>query len=71
MRLTLTPSQLDELTGLVMPSAQIRWLKKNGWVHSINRQGHPVVDRRYYDMRMGMSESVITSVEPNFEALYA
>lgn len=71
MRLTLSPESVCELTGLVQSAAQIRWLDKYGWKYAADQRGRPVIDRRYYDMRMGMAESVTTEAEPNFGALYA
>lgn len=67
---TLTQEHLQQLTGKTQHAAQIRWLLKNGWVHQVNSKG-PVVDRRYYDMRMGLATEAERSIEPNFAALYA
>ena len=67
---TLTQEHLRQLTGKTQAAAQIRWLVKHGWAHQVNDKG-PVVDRRYYDMRMGLASEADRPIEPNFAALYA
>ena len=39
----LTPEQLETLTGLRQPAAQIRWLRRNGVRHYVRADGRPVV----------------------------
>lgn len=39
----LTVAQVRDLTGLTQPSAQIRWLRKNGVTHYVRVDGHPRV----------------------------
>lgn len=45
----LTPDELRDLTGYRMPSAQIRWLTRNGIRHWIAATGRPVVPRSAID----------------------
>lgn len=39
----LTKDELRELTGYVLPSYQIAWLKSHGYVFEVNSRGHPVL----------------------------
>lgn len=41
----LSPEELVELTGLVQPAAQVRWLVRNGLRHFVRADGRPVVTR--------------------------
>jgi hypothetical protein len=41
----LAPSEIQQLTGYVRPSAQVRWLRRHGWRHVVNAKGRPVVAR--------------------------
>ena len=39
----LTPQELQRLTGYARSSAQIRWLRKNGWRFTVNGLKEPIV----------------------------
>ena len=39
----LSPPDLKALTGYVRASAQIRWLRHNGWKFALNALGDPIV----------------------------
>lgn len=39
----LAPSEIQQLTGYVRPSAQVRWLRKHGYKFTVNALGRPVV----------------------------
>lgn len=67
---TLSASHLRELTGKTQYTAQRRWLVKHEWVHEVDGKGQPVVDRRYYDMRMGLSTEDAAPIELDFTPLY-
>jgi hypothetical protein len=69
-RETLSASHLHELTGKTQYSAQRRWLDSRGWVHAVDGKGQPVVDRRYYNMRMGLSSDTAAPIELDFKPLY-
>ncbi len=45
----LSREEVAELTGYVMPSAQARWLARQGLRHWIARTGRPVVPRSAID----------------------
>lgn len=62
----LTPAQLFELTGYRQPSAQLRWLKANGFRHFVRADGKPVVLE--VDLA-GQKPVERAPVEPDFAAL--
>lgn len=39
----LTPEDVARLTGKARPTAQVRWLRNQGWRFAVNALGHPVV----------------------------
>lgn len=43
--LFLEDGELEKLTGLKRPSAQIAWLRRKGYPHEVNAAGRPVVCR--------------------------
>lgn len=61
---------IERLTGKTQPAAQRRWLIKHGWVFETDGRGHPIVDRGYYNSRMGMGNSSPAPVELDFSRLY-
>jgi hypothetical protein len=63
----LTDGDLRELTGYVLPSAQKRWLAKNGWEFVVTAFGRPRVLRAYAEQRMGLASAKPTAhTEPDF-----
>lgn len=52
--LTLTKTELQDLTGLKQPKRMAEWLRNRGWVFepASRRGGVPKVDRTYYLARM-------------------
>lgn len=63
----LTDDHLRDLTGYVMPSAQKRWLAKNGWEFAISGFGRPRVLRAYAEQRLGIqSAKAKAQTEPDF-----
>jgi len=44
-RLTLSPDEVVELSGLLQPAAQIRWLSRVGIPHFVGADGRPRVVR--------------------------
>lgn len=71
-RLFLTEEELAELTGRSRSDCQRRWLEKNGWIHTVNLNGRPVVSRAYVEKRLGAGQVASGStalVTPNFDAL--
>ena len=67
MSLFLTRDELEELTGYVRPSAQIRWLRENAVRHFVAAGGHPRVPRSEIDVQAPPARTV----KPDFEALKA
>jgi hypothetical protein len=61
---------IERLTGRVQYAAQRRWLMKHGWVFETDGLGRPIVDRGYYNMRMGVTTSVEPVIELDFTPLY-
>jgi uncharacterized protein DUF4224 len=39
----LSASEIRQVTGYARPSAQVRWLRRHGWKHTVNALGEPVV----------------------------
>ena len=72
-RLTLSPEQLQELTGYKRGAEQARWLKENGFKFRLDRLGKPRVDLAHYETKMGCK--LVTTGEhidggsPNWAAL--
>jgi hypothetical protein len=67
----LTPPQLQDLTGLVRPSAQIRWLARNGWKFAVRADGRPSVSAREFERRMeGGTARQPVAYEPDFTVLH-
>lgn len=66
--LFLTRKQLEELTGLVQPAAQIRWLQKNGVRHYIRADGHPRVPLTAID-REPAAAGAGTRIGPDLDAV--
>lgn len=62
----LTPPELETLTGLRRPSAQIRFLRARRIRHIVNRAGHPVVARAWL---VGIEADIVTIERPNLAAL--
>ncbi len=65
----LTPPELVRLTGYVRSSAQIRWLRKNGWRFTVNGLKEPVVAVAESARKLVSGERTTGQHEPNFEAL--
>jgi hypothetical protein len=66
----LPMDMIERMTGKVQYAAQRRWLMAHNWVFETDSVGRPVVDRGYYNMRMGLGPSGPAPVELDFSALY-
>ena len=70
----LTKLQTQELTGYKIPSAQIRWLKENGFMFKIGADGYPRVLMAEIESQMltdrKSNRHFSVKEKPNFEALY-
>lgn len=71
MALFLTPDELRDLTGLVIPAYQRRWLQRHGYPFETNASGKPKVLRIFLMQKLGMMQppSMGMSQEPNFDAI--
>ena len=63
----LNSSDLQDLTGYIRPSAQVRWLRRHGWRFTVNALGEPVVALAEFNRHLVGGRAV--KQEPNFEAL--
>lgn len=61
----LTDAELEDMTGLVQPAAQVRWLRKNNVHHYVRADGQVRVPRGSIE-RPGPADR---SGRPNFGAL--
>jgi hypothetical protein len=61
--LFLSAADLVELTGLTQGAAQIRWLRKNGIVHTVRSDGKPRV------VPAALLPNQQPAKKPNFEAI--
>jgi hypothetical protein len=67
--LILTRSDLEALTGYVRASAQIRWLRRNGWKFVVNALGDPVVAQAEFDRHLVGGKRSAPTQEPNWDAM--
>ena len=64
----LSGCDINRLTGYVRPSAQVRWLRRNGYRLTVNALGEPVVAAAEAARKLVGGSSNVTQ-EPNFEAI--
>lgn len=64
----LTPDELADLTGYVVPAYQVKWLDRAGYPFETNAAGRPKVLRAYVERRLGIGgEAPGTSADvPDF-----
>jgi uncharacterized protein DUF4224 len=64
----LARSEIQRLTGYSRASAQVRWLRHNGWRFTVNALGDPVVALAEFNRHMvgGKAASI---QEPNWEGM--
>ena len=70
--LYLTEHELVGITGKVRPSAQLRWLRSEGFIAKRRADGSVLVSRRHYEEVMGGANSAARDRRkrtPNFGAL--
>jgi hypothetical protein len=65
----LTPQELQRLTGYARSSAQIRWLRKNGWRFTVNALKEPIVAVAESERKLVSGQGMTPHHEPNFGAL--
>jgi Domain of unknown function (DUF4224) len=64
----LTSHDIVKLTGYSRPSAQIRWLRRNGWRFTVNALSEPVVAIAESNRKL-VSGFTITTQQPDIGAL--
>jgi hypothetical protein len=68
----LTAEELQQITGRIRYSAQLRWLRANGFVYLRRADGMPLVARSHFEAMMsGLSNQKPARTEPNWSALDA
>jgi len=65
----LTTQEIQRLTGYVRPSAQMRWLRKNGWRFTVNGLREPIVAVAESERKLVSGDGMTRRHEPNFGAL--
>jgi hypothetical protein len=63
----LTSAEIQTLTGLIRPSAQIRWLRKQGYRFTVNALGDPVI--AIAEANRKLVGGTRTTSKPNWEEL--
>ncbi len=63
----LGPSDIEQLTGYVRPSAQGRWLRRHGWRFTVNALGSPVVALAEFNRHMVGGKLATAAQEPDFD----
>lgn len=71
MSLTLTPDELQDLTGYRRPSGQREWLQERTWVFEVDAKGRPKVLRSYAEGKMGAKTASPKAWKPDFSDLRA
>jgi hypothetical protein len=63
----LTVAEVRFLTGRVQPTAQVRWLQRHGYKHTVNALGSPVVAIAEANRKLVGGTKI--EQQPNWEAL--
>lgn len=71
MKINLTKDELIEITGRVKATAQIKWLRQNGFTVLQRADGLPLISRTHFELKMGgvPGRSKSSDWKPNLEAL--
>ena len=69
--INLTAEEIQEITGRRMPSAQIRWFRKNGFTVLPRADGKPLISRAHFLSKMGglVGLSKQKDYQPNLGAI--
>ncbi|MBL4821228.1 MAG: DUF4224 domain-containing protein [Gammaproteobacteria bacterium] len=69
--INLTKAELEEITGRSKPTAQVKWLRQNGFTVLVRADGMPLVSRAHFEAKMGgyLAGSKPREFKPNFGAL--
>jgi Domain of unknown function (DUF4224) len=63
----LSASEIRQVTGYARSSAQVRWLRRHGWKHTVNALGEPVVAVAEFNRHLVSGRAA--RQEPDFEAI--
>jgi hypothetical protein len=63
----LAAPEIRKVTGYARPSAQARWLRRNGWRFTVNALGAPVV--AVAELNRHLVGGRAARQEPDFEAI--
>ena len=69
IEMILSTAEMRQLTGYIRSSAQIRWLRRNGWRFTVNAMREPVVAVAEFERKLVSSTCSVRTEEPHFEAL--
>jgi hypothetical protein len=70
LTMLIAETDVESLTGYRRPSAQIRWLRDNGWRFTVNALGKPIIALAEFNRRMvGGNRLSGGEQEPNWGAL--
>ncbi|MBL4573846.1 MAG: DUF4224 domain-containing protein [Gammaproteobacteria bacterium] len=69
--INLTSDELKEVTGRQKSTAQLRWLRRNGFTALLRADGIPLVSRAHFEAKMGgyLPGTKPQNFEPNYGAL--
>lgn len=69
--INLTPEEVKSITGFIKFSAQIRWLRANGFIVLERADGKPVISRSHFELKMGgiFGQSKQKEHQPNLGAI--
>lgn len=65
----LSATDIKDLTGYVRASAQMRWLKDNGWRFTVNALGAPIVAQAEFTRHMVGGRAASQRQELNVEGI--
>lgn len=67
----LTADELKGISGYCKPTAQLRWLRRNGFTALLRADGIPLVSRAHFEAKMGgyLPGTKPQNFEPNYGAL--
>lgn len=67
----LTFEEIKGITGYIKSSAQIRWLRMNGFTILLRADGKPLLSRAHFELKMGglSNSSKQQDYQPNLGAI--
>lgn len=70
-KINLSPIEIQEITGRIKSSAQIRWFRMNGFTVLQRADGKPLISRAHFEIKMGgfLNRSKQKEYTPNLGAI--